>query len=1006
MNTYQIISTATGQVLGIQTQEDSFAPVLRSGESAVLIAGGSTLGSGTFVGASNGAAVQIAGNFSVTLTGTFVATVVLERTFDGATWLPVTYIGGTGVSFTAPAATVWQEPERGVTYRVRCSAYTSGTVAWRFGAGTNASDQYPDSLWLIPWLGGTGGVRNRGGYNAATNTPAIGTGGTGGTGGDVFIVTTAGTVTADGIGAVKPPDQIQHTGTAWIRAAVSAGLGTVAAEDAESLDTTGGRASGYDYYGLSGGDYMATGDSRVPDIAYAWTDGAGNIGAYVDSAGMLVWPAIQSANVAAQAAVITTLTAAVTNIDDNALVIPTDQRMDGLTHAWTDATGAPGAGFTFDGTFWAVNASFVNLTISAAPTLPGHAVNKAYLDTLFGVGGTFIVGTIDAGVYQVDDSELGSGDQRIDGLAHAWADASGTAGAGIGYDGVWRFGDASGRLLTLTGAPVNPTHATTKDYVDSAIATVGSGLLEPHANYAAVGDGVTDDSAAFNACVAAAVAAGSRYIAVERPYYVPTLSRQAGHVIMLGEGRLIGAPLRKYVIPARSMSPPPPTRNLMARAHCPRFTTACRAGAAKVILTGDSVSTPGQAGFSFFSAFNAKLREKIINDNPGVAIDWLNRGIGGQTWARLNTTPTAFPLWYSNPATPWLDYIQAELPDLLIISFSRNDGAALLHSDIQAVLAKVAAWPHPCDVVVTTSVGESQAVDLSGGAVNAITTRNSYEYASGLIRSFAMSRGIGLIDSGRRESLVRFGYDPENCPLLIDPAVTGGTVSTTVYDLPLPFTWPSTVYGYGIKGWIPPGKWATLGNEISFEIGNTSLAGNRGCKFWMKRDPTTKQIAYKITTTRTADGGNADSTFVPYTDAVGWVVPDADDTLFNFQLQGSRVYFGPSGGVAATADETIERIVYNAPVPRMGGMWQPVIRCAAGSVSGALKAFLFDTSAVVLSSVPAKPCLYMPGIIDQEFGGLTYSENLWGGGVPHPSAVACELILQPAIDAADFSTAA
>jgi hypothetical protein len=72
-------------------------------------------------------------SFNVALWGTFVATVILEKSFDnGVTYVPVLRPGGnTAVSYSAPSAEVIGEPEDGVLYRLRCTAYTSGTVNYR-----------------------------------------------------------------------------------------------------------------------------------------------------------------------------------------------------------------------------------------------------------------------------------------------------------------------------------------------------------------------------------------------------------------------------------------------------------------------------------------------------------------------------------------------------------------------------------------------------------------------------------------------------------------------------------------------------------------------------------------------------------------------------------------------------------------------------------------------------------------------------------------------------------
>ena len=84
-------------------------------------------------GSLNGNPVYISGNFNVSVWwSAFVGTLVLERSFDaGTTFLPVTFSDGTPVSFTAVASGTWSEPESGMLYRIRCSAWTSGTANWQ-----------------------------------------------------------------------------------------------------------------------------------------------------------------------------------------------------------------------------------------------------------------------------------------------------------------------------------------------------------------------------------------------------------------------------------------------------------------------------------------------------------------------------------------------------------------------------------------------------------------------------------------------------------------------------------------------------------------------------------------------------------------------------------------------------------------------------------------------------------------------------------------------------------
>lgn len=72
------------------------------------------------------------GGYSLVLSGTWVATVVVEYSHDGgATAVATTTLDGVAASFTTAGARVGNQPEGNVLVRVRTSAWTSGSVAWR-----------------------------------------------------------------------------------------------------------------------------------------------------------------------------------------------------------------------------------------------------------------------------------------------------------------------------------------------------------------------------------------------------------------------------------------------------------------------------------------------------------------------------------------------------------------------------------------------------------------------------------------------------------------------------------------------------------------------------------------------------------------------------------------------------------------------------------------------------------------------------------------------------------
>jgi hypothetical protein len=71
--------------------------------------------------------LPLQGDFNLSLSGTWIATVTVQRSFDnGATWVDV-------ATFTQNGQYVGNEPEADVLYRiaVKTGEYTSGTVIGR-----------------------------------------------------------------------------------------------------------------------------------------------------------------------------------------------------------------------------------------------------------------------------------------------------------------------------------------------------------------------------------------------------------------------------------------------------------------------------------------------------------------------------------------------------------------------------------------------------------------------------------------------------------------------------------------------------------------------------------------------------------------------------------------------------------------------------------------------------------------------------------------------------------
>lgn len=86
--------------------------------------------SGTFTGTGNGDSLTLRnGGGVLTLSGTFVGTVKLQRKGDDGTFRDVTDNSGNVVTFTTAGTFTINEAHK-AEYRPVCSAYTSGTITW------------------------------------------------------------------------------------------------------------------------------------------------------------------------------------------------------------------------------------------------------------------------------------------------------------------------------------------------------------------------------------------------------------------------------------------------------------------------------------------------------------------------------------------------------------------------------------------------------------------------------------------------------------------------------------------------------------------------------------------------------------------------------------------------------------------------------------------------------------------------------------------------------------
>jgi len=70
------------------------------------------------------------GGANLSISGTWVGTVILKRSFDNG----VTFTAVSGESYTTNQDLVIDDAEKDVQYMLECTAYTSGTAVYHLGA--------------------------------------------------------------------------------------------------------------------------------------------------------------------------------------------------------------------------------------------------------------------------------------------------------------------------------------------------------------------------------------------------------------------------------------------------------------------------------------------------------------------------------------------------------------------------------------------------------------------------------------------------------------------------------------------------------------------------------------------------------------------------------------------------------------------------------------------------------------------------------------------------------
>lgn len=477
-----------------------------------------------------------------------------------------------------------------------------------------------------------------------------------------------------------------------------------------------------------------------------------------------------------------------------------------------------------------------------------------------------------------------------------------------------------------------------------------------------------DDTAILQAAINSAIADGHTYVKFNRDYTLTGQILNRQEVIFVGSHNITGAGAYRMRI-VRGDEKSMPMLNGIVADQLPAFS---RKKSPIVVVVGDSISTSEPDTVDGINSQYSYIKEKIVNDNLTKTPVFYNRGVGGQTFYQLNTTASSnFPDWYTNHATPWLDYVAALNPDLVIVSMGMNDGGDnFVAAALTDVIAKIRAFSSKPDVVLVTCPVPSTH---PGGSWDAIygtkAAQDGRDYAAAAVRSAGAFYGVPVIDVNRVFNVVRDGFDiidSHSVAVASPVSVNGGYISPVECR-----NWSATVVmanraQYG------------LAKPLAVKVGPKSTE-----LVFIKLDGTNQILL---------DCYNTTGSYKQY-DMTGQVVPNSQHSLrIEVVNQQIRVF------VVGSPVDSEPKFV---PMYVGGGLYTPGIGYydevyGAGPISS-ITAFAYGEHTKYLPSITNNE---MWGVGD---GGAMTKLPYGGNGINHPTSIGAAAVYKAAIDACDFT---
>jgi hypothetical protein len=279
----------------------------------------------------------------------------------------------------------------------------------------------------------------------------------------------------------------------------------------------------------------------------------------------------------------------------------------------------------------------------------------------------------------------------------------------------------------------------------------------------ATGNGVAIDAAAIEAADATAFANGKDITYFPAGTYVGDGSLAlsgSNKSVWIGEGILKpGSSGRRQVsaehLPTPWMFPANTSPDTLVNFH-----NATGAGSATVVAMGDSIFYIGASLVAPTDSPWMEFQNKIKDDNPGVAFNFLNYTIGGQNWQQMAAaTPNGSPpsWWYENTSLTWLSYVQAAAPDLLFLYSCGNDYLGFSVTSFWSLVNATKTWTKVPSLLF--ALGYLPSIGSSVNTYNNPLTQEGIEAVTGYIRGFCKRYGYPYLDFARWHTRIRDGFD-------------------------------------------------------------------------------------------------------------------------------------------------------------------------------------------------------------------------------------------------------